>query len=59
MPCFEQMVSMIPDGKSRPNIAEYPEVEENRHQDIQQVYNGSTTPEEALDIALLPSLPLH
>jgi maltose-binding protein MalE len=53
------MVSMIPDGKSRPNIAEYPEVEENRHQDIQQVYNGSTTPEEALDIALLPSLPLH
>ena len=50
---FEEMVSMIPHGRSRPNIPEYPEIAEHIHQAIQQVYNGSaaTSPEAALDRA--------
>jgi multiple sugar transport system substrate-binding protein len=51
IPYFEQMVSMMPYGRSRPNIAEYPQIIEDIHQAIQQVYNGSATPENALDVA--------
>ena len=50
-PFFGEMVSMIPDGRSRPNIPEYPEIAEHIRQAIQQVYNGSASPKEALDIA--------
>jgi multiple sugar transport system substrate-binding protein len=55
IPYFEEMVSMIPDGRSRPNIPEYPEIAQQIHQAIQQVYNGSATPEEALDMAAAKS----
>ncbi|MDQ3851498.1 MAG: ABC transporter substrate-binding protein, partial [Thermoproteota archaeon] len=55
VPYFEEMVSMIPYGRSRPNIAEYPEIAEHIHQAIQQVYNGSASPEDALDIAAAKS----
>jgi multiple sugar transport system substrate-binding protein len=51
VPFFEEMVSMIPYGRSRPNIAEYPEIAEHIHQAIQQVYNGSASPEDALNTA--------
>ena len=55
VPYFEEMVSMIPYGRSRPNIPEYPEIAEHIHQAIQQVYNGSASPKDALDMEL-PSL---
>jgi multiple sugar transport system substrate-binding protein len=56
IPFFEDMVSMIPYGQGRPNIPEYPEIAENIHQAIQQVYNGSAaSPKEALDIAAAKS----
>jgi multiple sugar transport system substrate-binding protein len=55
IPFFEEMVSMIPDGRSRPNIPEYPEIAEHIHQAIQQVYNGSASPKEALDMAAAKS----
>jgi multiple sugar transport system substrate-binding protein len=55
IPYFEEMVSMIPYGGSRPNIPEYPEIAEDIHQAIQQVYNGSATPKEALDMAAAKS----
>jgi multiple sugar transport system substrate-binding protein len=55
VPFFEEMVSMIPYGGSRPNIPEYPEIAEDIHQAIQQVYNGSASPEDALDIAAAKS----
>jgi multiple sugar transport system substrate-binding protein len=56
IPFFEDMVSMIPYGQGRPNIPEYPEIAENIHQAIQQVYNGSAaSPKEALDIAAVKS----
>ena len=51
VPYFEEMVSMIPYGRSRPNIPEYPEIAEHVTQAIQQVYNGSALPEDALNTA--------
>jgi multiple sugar transport system substrate-binding protein len=51
VPFFEEMVSMIPYGRSRPNIPEYPEIAEHVTQAIQQVYNGSALPEDALNTA--------
>jgi multiple sugar transport system substrate-binding protein len=51
VPFFEEMISMIPYGRSRPNIPEYPEIAEHITQAIQQVYNGSALPEDALNIA--------
>lgn len=51
VPFYQQMVSMIHYGRSRPNIPEYPEIAEQIHGAIQQVYNGSATPEQALDAA--------
>jgi multiple sugar transport system substrate-binding protein len=51
VPYFEEMVSMIPYGESRPNIPEYPEIAEHVTQAIRQVYNGSASPEDALDMA--------
>src|SRR5918992_1750430 len=55
IPYFEEMVSMIPYGRGRPNIAEYPEIAEHIHQAIQQVYNGSASPKDALDMAAAKS----
>src|SRR5215207_6176575 len=51
VPYFEEMVSLIPYGRSRPNIPEYPEIAEHVTQAIQQVYNGSASPEDALNTA--------
>ena len=56
IPYFEEMVSMILNGRGRPNIAEYPEIAEHIHQAIQQVYNGSAaSSKDALDIAAAKS----
>ncbi len=55
IPYFEEMVSMIPNGRGRPNIAEYPQIAEHIHQAIQQVYNGSASPEDALNMAAAKS----
>jgi multiple sugar transport system substrate-binding protein len=56
VPYFEEMVSMIPYGRSRPSMPEYPEIAEHIHQAIQQVYNGSATPEDALNTATTKSV---
>jgi multiple sugar transport system substrate-binding protein len=55
IPFYEEMVSMIQHGGSRPNIPEYPAIAEDIHQAIQQVYNGSASPQEALDMAAAKS----
>ena len=55
IPFFEEMVSMIPNGRSRPSIPEYPEIAEDIHQAIQQVYNGSASPSDALNRAAAKS----
>ena len=59
VPFFEDMVTMIQYGRSRSNIPEYPQIAENIHQAIQQVYNGSAaSPKEALDVAAAKSADL-
>jgi multiple sugar transport system substrate-binding protein len=58
IPYFEEMVSMIPSGQSRPNIPEYPQIAEHIHQAIQQVYNGSASPKDALNLAAARSADL-
>jgi multiple sugar transport system substrate-binding protein len=55
IPFFEEMVSMIPNGRGRQTPAEYPEIAEHIHEAIQQVYNGSASPREALDMAAVKS----
>jgi multiple sugar transport system substrate-binding protein len=55
IPYFEEMVSMISNGRGRPNIPEYAEIAEHIHQAIQQVYNGSASPKDALDMAAAKS----
>ncbi|HEY6757193.1 MAG TPA: extracellular solute-binding protein [Nitrososphaera sp.] len=55
VPFFEEMVSMIPYGRSRPNIPEYPEIAEHVTQAIRQVFNGTASPEDALDMAAAKS----
>src|ERR687894_9284 len=55
IPFFEEMVSMIPYGRGRPNTAEYQEIAEHIHLAIQQVYNGSALPEDALNMAAAKS----
>jgi multiple sugar transport system substrate-binding protein len=55
IPFFEEMVSMIPYGRGRQNPAEYPQIAEHIHEAIQQVYNGSASPREALDMAAAKS----
>ena len=51
IPYFEEMVSMIPLGHKRPNVPEYPLVTENIGEAINQIYNGSKQPNEALQHA--------
>jgi multiple sugar transport system substrate-binding protein len=56
VPYYEDMVSMIPLGGSRPAIPEYPEIAGYIHQAIQQVYNGTAaSSKDALDIAAAKS----
>src|ERR671915_2443867 len=55
IPLFEEMVSMIPYGRGRQNPAEYPEIAEHIDQALEQVYNASASPEEALDMAAAKS----
>ena len=55
IPYFEEMVSKIPYGRFRPNIPEYPEIAEHIHQAMQQVYNRSAPPQDALNMAALKS----
>jgi multiple sugar transport system substrate-binding protein len=45
------MVSMIPLGRMRPNVPDYPLVTENIGEAISQIYNGSNQPNEALQHA--------
>ena len=51
IPYFEEMVSMIPLGRMRPNVPDYPLVTENIGEAISQIYNGSNQPNEALQHA--------
>jgi multiple sugar transport system substrate-binding protein len=58
IPFFKEMISMIPYGRSRPNIPEYPQIAEDIDQAMQQVFNGSASPKDALNIAAAKSADL-
>jgi multiple sugar transport system substrate-binding protein len=51
IPYYEKMVSMIPIGRSRPSIPEYPQVAEHIREAIDKVYYGTGEPKKALDEA--------
>ncbi len=55
IPYFDELISMLSIARARPNIPEYPEIAENLLQAINQVYNGTKQPEEALDEAAAKS----
>jgi multiple sugar transport system substrate-binding protein len=56
VPYYEEMVSMIPSGGTRPSIPEYSEISGHIHQAIQQVLNGTAvSSKDALDIAAAKS----
>ena len=55
VPLFEEMVSMIPYGRIRSNTSEYPGILEDVNQAIQQVYNGTKQPEQAINEAAAKS----
>ena len=51
VPYYEEMVSLIPFGGSRPSIPEYPIIAEHIRQAIDDVYYGIKEPKRALDDA--------
>jgi multiple sugar transport system substrate-binding protein len=55
IPFYDQMISMIPEGRGRPSIAEYPQIAQNIREAIDDVYNGVKEPKQALNDAAAKS----
>jgi len=51
VPYYDQLVSMIPNGGTRPSIPEYPQIAEFIKEALDAVYYGTASPQEALDDA--------
>ena len=51
IPYYSELISMIPEGNSRPNIPEYPQIAENIKQAIDEVFYNIKAPKQALDDA--------
>jgi multiple sugar transport system substrate-binding protein len=47
-PYYNAMISMLPLGKSRPSIPDYPSIEQDIRQALQDVYNKVKQPKQAL-----------
>ena len=60
IPYYEELISMLSTARARPNIPEYQEISEYISEyileAINQVYNGTKQPEEALDEAAAKSV---
>ena len=54
-PYYAEMISMIPFGHNRPAIPEYPQIATHIKQALDDVYEGSKSPEQALDDAAAKS----
>jgi multiple sugar transport system substrate-binding protein len=54
-PYYEEMVSLIPYGGSRPSIPEYSQIADHIRQAIDDVYYGIKDPKQALDDAAAKS----
>jgi multiple sugar transport system substrate-binding protein len=55
IPYYDQMVSMISIGRSRPSTPEYPQIADHIKQAIDEVYYGIKEPKQALDDAAIKS----
>jgi multiple sugar transport system substrate-binding protein len=55
IPYYPELVSMIKIGQTRPNIPEFPQISSNIRQAIDQIYNGTKQPKQALDEAAAKS----
>ena len=55
IPYYDELINLIFYGHSRPNIPEYPQIAEHVSEAIDQVYNGTKTPKEALNEAAAKS----
>jgi multiple sugar transport system substrate-binding protein len=51
IPFYDDMISMIPNGRARPNIPEYQAIAEHVRQALDEVFSGVKEPEQALDDA--------
>jgi multiple sugar transport system substrate-binding protein len=54
-PYYDEMISMVPTGLSRPSIPEYLEIADNIREAIDAVYYGKKQPNEALQDAAMKS----
>ena len=54
-PYYDELITMLKIARNRPSIPEYPQIAENIRQAIDQVYNGTRTPRQALDDAAAAS----
>jgi multiple sugar transport system substrate-binding protein len=54
-PYYDEMVSAIPFGGARSNIPEYPQIAHYINEALNEVYNGTMDPKEALDDAAAKS----
>jgi multiple sugar transport system substrate-binding protein len=55
IPYYDEMISMLKIGHSRPSIPEYPQIAEHIRQAIEEVYLGVKEPKQALDDAAAKS----
>jgi multiple sugar transport system substrate-binding protein len=51
IPYYNELISMLSIARTRPNIPEYPQIAENIRQAIEQIYNGTKEPQQALNEA--------
>jgi multiple sugar transport system substrate-binding protein len=51
IPYYNEFISMIPFGRGRPNIPEYPHIAKDIRQAINEVQIGTKEPKQALDDA--------
>ncbi len=55
IPYYDELISLIPYGKGRPNIPEYPQIADHIRMAIEEVYHGAD-PKQALDKAAESSM---
>ena len=55
IPYYDELISMLSIARARPNIPEYPQISEHILEAINEVYNGTKQPQEALDEAAAKS----
>lgn len=58
IPYYDELIKLIPDGRGRPNIPEYPQIADHLQEAITAVYENKKTPEQALDDAASKSAKL-